>query len=482
MKNKKHIYYLLLILVILFPFKSSAQNNSSCLKNLLELNLKEAKTNITQIESDPEKLYFQLYYYFIQQMVYHQAYDQYEIETDSIYNIIDTKNNMPSYLLSEIYLQKGIIEYVHDNYYTAIKNFNTAYRYWQTCETKYPGNINNLKLKGIFNLLLAHLPSPYKEWAEWFGFKGNKDEGFLALYQYYNIAKTTGQHFEAKLYLAFAMLKFMDQDKKTEAFLMKEVKQVNPDFIKSILIRCAFKIKKPEIFNNWFLQVDDNSFAILHYLKGKYLVQQFSPESITELNKFIRITTDNTFKADAYRYLSWIYLIQNNIQQYNQNQNKLENLNDYPTWEDKQAYYERKSSYYPNKTILKSRLLFDRGEYDKCISLLLKTKGQFSDKNKSSVEYFYRLGRAYQMKTNYESAKINFKIAIDLHELSNRYFAPESAINIAKIEILSGYFNKAKGALDTAKKINKGESKNSISQEIKQLQKEIDDKQIALQN
>ncbi len=473
----KHIKYLLFFLVLHIPFISYSQNTNPCLKNLLELNLSEAKINISQLKYDYEKLYFQYYYYFIQHKVFHLPFDEYTKATDSIQETTNKFNKFPSYRLSEIHLQKGIIEYVNDNFYSAIKNFNSAYKYWQQSETDYPGNINNLKLNGIFNLLLAHLPSPYKEWAEWFGFKGDNKAGFMALYQYYNVEETIGQHTEAKLYLAFAMLKFMDKDNNIEAFLQKELEQENTDFIKNILIRCAFKIRKPDIFKDWFLQVNSKSYPQLHYLKGKYLVQLFSSESIDELSAFLHTTTDNTFKADTYRYLSWISLIKNNKIKYREFQNKLKSINDYPAWEDKQAFFESSLSYDPNKTILESRLLFDRGEYDKCLDLLKNTKNQFWDKNEYAVEYYYRLGRSYQMINDYENAISNYNFTIELNKYSNRYFSPEAAVNIAKIEISRGHYSLAEVSLEKAKTINKGENKNSINQEIKQLQKEIESQQ-----
>ncbi len=471
---QKRLFILFTVLSLLFN-NVYGENENDCLADLLKLNLKEAKANIDQLHNIGNKLYYQHYYLFMLQMVYHIPYDAQKEISDELYDLI-SKIKLPDYQLAEIHLQKGIIDYTNDKFYSAVKAFNTAYNYWKQSEKEFPEDINNLKLKGIFNLLLAHLPLPYKNWAEWFGFKGNATTGFDALYKYYNFEKTQGKSLEAKLYLSFAMLKFMDNDTEIEDFLQKESSVDNPDFIKAILIRCAFKIRKPALFDSWFQSTRPYSYSVLHYLKGKYLTQNFDKKSIPELSSFIKDQKDNTFKADAYRYLSWAYLLNNNTKEYNTNQQKIKTLDNFPSWEDKQALYESNLGHTQNLTILKSRLLFDKGDYDNCIKILTDRKNLFKESHEYNVEYFYRLGRAYQMKQLYNISIKYFNKAIELHKESTRYFAPESAINIAKLEISRDNYDEAKKALEVAKKINNGENKSSINQNISLLYEKIENK------
>ncbi len=471
---QKRIYILLTILPLLIN-NVFAEKQDDCLSALLSLDLDEAKTNIDHLLNIGDRLYYQHYYLFMLQMIDHAPYDKHKEISDLLYDLLE-EIKLPDYQLSEIYLQKGIIDYTNDKYYAAIKAFNTAYNYWQESERVNPGNINNLKLKGIFNLLLAHLPLPYKNWAEWFGFKGNADEAFDALNNYYTTAKKSGKNLEAKLYLAFSMLKFSQNEIEIENFIKKESQIENPDFIKSILIRCAFKIRKPALLNNWFQSINTNSYTVLQYLKGKYLTQNFDTLAIPVFNSFIEKQKDNTFKADAYRYLSWAYLLNDKSDYYNINQKRLKALNNFPSWEDKQALYESNQEGIDNLILLKSRLLFDKGAYDKCIQILSDNKNTLAEERDYKVEYYYRLGRAYQMKFLYNTAIKYFNKAIEFHEESNRYFAPESAINRAKIEIERGDYESARNNLGVAKKINNGENKASISQNIRLLSESIENK------
>ncbi len=474
--NFKKIALCIITLVIHLSV-ARGQSLDLCLQHLINQDYHKADSCIQQIQNKPLKAYLQHYLLFISQATGNDNYEHYTNSFDAIADKIKESINYDEHCLaylSEIYLQKGIVEFRNNNYISAITAFSKAHNYWEDSEDEHPELKENLKLRGIFNLLISKIPNSYTQLAGWFGLSGDNKTGLKTLHQYYNTPSLNkGQKLEALLYLGFAQLKFDENNDNTRQLILSELHNEHPEIIRSVIIRCAFKIKEPRLCNEWLYADGSINFMPLLYLKGKYftLINDYRAPGI--LKEFLNRNQSEQFVADAYRYLSWYYFLQNDLELYKQYNKTVQTLKSFPTWEDKQAHFESTLAELPDTILLKSRLLFDMGDFQQCLDKLSESKPDNLKNLHNQTEFYYRKGRCYQMLQQYNLAEINFTEAIKINDNSIRYFAPYSALCAARINMSSGNIQKAEHFISEAHRLNKYENKSSINQEIKELENQL---------
>ncbi len=429
------------------------------------------------IECSPaEKAYLSHYQLFLREMINNTFPTNYSEQLNSINDTLNKYSDgevRTLAFLSEIYLQKGIMEYVADKQRDAILSFFKAYRYWQKSESEHPKLISNLKLTGIFNLLMSNMPQPYNRWAGWIGYGGDSERGFAALNAYLEAnGKKIAYKQDAIIHLAFSYLKFDVSDKEIEKLILdSQASQLTP-LAQFALTRCAFKIRKPSLATPWFADSTTQTFLPMLYLKGKYQVLSFDKKAEKTLLEYIKKNTSGQFVADAHRYLSWHYFLTDATDNYHQQQKIISKLKAYPTWEDKQANYENSLDNKLHKTLLQSRILFDAGKYKDAIDTL--TVHQASIKGPAqNIELQYRLGRCYQMIDQKARAIFHYSEAIKMGDDDQRYFAPYAALFTAELYLEENPVT-AKFYLDEAKRLNNGEHLTDITRRIDLLQQQFE--------
>jgi hypothetical protein len=377
-----------------------------CIMSILQLDVEKSDSILQNIDDIYDRAYLQHYQLFIDYMVLGNANPDYSSQSDHIIEILTNKkdNNVTiiSYL-SEIYIQKGIIDYANKKNLQAVHSFFKAHSYWQEASKHQ----NNLKLSGIFHLLLANIPKPYNKPAEYLGYKGDAIAGLKALKEYDRICNAKiGFREEALLYLGFAYLKFGTNKNEIKEYILQHSKITpNSPLCQSILIRCAFKIKSPELCQNWLNSDTPCHYAPLIYLKGKYAALQEDQSVTKHMNIFFANTKNNHFVADAHKYLSWYFLTNKDTLSFFKHQSFIRKLKDYPTWADQQAYQECLTNYIPNHLLLKARMLFDLNKINKALNLLINNKDDIVKTQKYKAEYYYRIARCYHTLNKGELAK-----------------------------------------------------------------------------
>lgn len=472
----KILFALLFSLLFIVHNSAFSQKTDAHFQNefysLLSLDTSKTNTHTSQsLITRSERAYLMHYKIFLNHIIYNRTTSDYPALftniTDSLFKYANTEKRTWAFL-SEINLQKGILEYNSNHQSNAIYSFIKAYRYWQKSKSYHPKLKHNQKLKGIFNLLMSNMPQPYKKFARWIGFAGDSKMGFIALKSYLSTNTTNiGSHQEAILYMAFSYLKFESKNSDIENFIKEYTNENLLPITQFTLARCSFKIRKPELCQHYFTDSLTNKFAPLLYLKGKYEVLSMNNNGANTLLNYISLNKSSIFIADAHRYISWQYLLNGYNGYYLEHQNFISKLNNYPTWEDKQAKYESTLKYIPNTTLLQARLLFDSGTYQTAIDSLIAQQENIKTKEQK-IEFQYRLGRCYQLLNDNNKAIFHYTETVKLGELSKRYFAPYAALFNAELHIKDNPVT-AKFHIKEAQRLNNGEHKNSIQRKVELL-------------
>jgi tetratricopeptide (TPR) repeat protein len=120
----------------------------------------------------------------------------------------------------------------------------------------------------------------------------------------------------------------------------------------------------------------------------------------------------------------------------------------------------------PNIILLKARLLFDGGYYNKAKNLLLTDINGFKDDD--IIERYYRLGRIAQKSGDIDEAKLYLKKTIETGKNSTRYFAGNAALQLGIIYEKENNFEKAKHYYNICRTLDFDEYETSIKEKAKQ--------------
>ena len=141
--------------------------------------------------------------------------------------------------------------------------------------------------------------------------------------------------------------------------------------------------------------------------------------------------------------MSWYYLLDGNFTKYAKYKAQIKNEGVATNDEDKQAeHYVNKPQ--PDRYLLKSRLQFDGGYYEKALSTLELTSTKTLKTAEQKAEYCYRKGRIYD-KLGRQDVAIKFYEACSLFGVnSTEYYGPYACLYIADYYLSLGDRQNAK--------------------------------------
>ena len=387
-----------------------------------------------------------------------------------------------NYCIAEINLQWAFTRMKFKEYITAASEINKAYKLLKENEKKYPGFIANLKGLGLLHALIGIIPDDYKWAVNLIGITGTIKQGVTELSAVLATALKNPEYdylkTESFFFLTFIQLNL--QKNKEEAIKLgkylespvyKALVKTNPLLIyaaANIAIRTGSNDKAIEILLSRPTGKEYYPFYYLDFLTGASKLNRMDYDSYKYLYSFLLNFKGQNYIKAAYQKLAWYYLINNNADKYKEKMAYLLTQGNTLADEDSQAQAEAKSNTVPNVRLLKARILFDGGYYQKAMNLLLEKKpSEFCVSTKDFLEYTYRLGRIYH-EWGFVSKAISFyESTVKNGSSLTYYFAANSALHLGLIYENLGNKEKAIYYYTLATGMKNTEYKTSINQKAK---------------
>jgi tetratricopeptide (TPR) repeat protein len=204
-------------------------------------------------------------------------------------------------------------------------------------------------------------------------------------------------------------------------------------------------------------------FHYLDYLLADAYLRKLETDSAAfYFQQFLTHFKGINYKADAKRKMAWAALLDGDQNGYKERIGLVLQTDVGQIDADNQAHREALGGNTPNKVLLKSRLLFDGGYYDKAIALLTDYKGNF-DKGEH-LEKTYRLGRIYHEMGNLTDAIMQYQKAIEAGKNNNAYYAANACLKLGAIYEQLGKNDEAFQAYYLCLNLKPDEYRNSIHQ------------------
>ena len=381
----------------------------------------------------------------------------------------------PYYLFTkaEINLQWATARIKFNQKFDAAREIYRAYKFLEDNQKKFPDFIENKKSLSIIHALGESIPGVIRKIM---GVKGSIELGTKEIKEVVNFTEKNEFLFKDEAYAIYAYILFYQNNKREEAYQI--LNNANLDHSTSPLL-CFLKanIAQKTGRNAEALQILEErpkgdsylAFPYLDFMYGKFKLYELDTVSQDYMKKFLREFNGRHFIKEAYQKLAWYEIVTNDDIAAYKRYMKLCQREGYDLVdEDKQAQKESKDEEIPNPTLLKARLLFDGGYYNRAYSLLILNAHKFVDEeSKEGLEFNYRMGRLSQELKNFRDAIMYYIKTINEGERRKSFMACNAALQIAVIFEEQENFKQAKKYFNLCLDISPKRYKNSLHQKAK---------------
>lgn len=414
-------------------------------REIVNLNFNEARQILAaEKKADPANIipyYVESYIDFVTAFISEEKTDFENLKEKRIerLNLINKEQDTsPYYLLTkaEINLETAIVKLKFEEYITAAYELRRAYKMLEENEKKFPGFVPNKKCLGLLHALIGAVPSNYKWLTKVLGFKGTIEQGLGELHELLKISETRPEYAYMReetliilMFFEFHLLK----NNKSAMELAKKIQLNNPGqlqlfAVNSIYMYSGENDKCIELLQN--ISIPKNRFRV-HYLSfmlGIAKLNKLDMSAANDFENYVNNFKGNSFVKAAYNKLAWISFFTGDTSGYFKNMNLVRIKGNDFTDEDKQALKETKSPQEPNYYLLRSRLLFDGGYYQRALTELAGKPVSDFPKFEHQLEFTYRIARIYDKLEIDDKAIKYYEQTIKNGESQTFYFAANSAM------------------------------------------------------
>jgi hypothetical protein len=236
----------------------------------------------------------------------------------------------------------------------------------------------------------------------------------------------------------------------------------------SIFLKTGHNEKALEILSGFTSRQDGYRMSFLDYLHGMALLNNLDPSSAASFRTFLSGFKGVNYIKSAWQKIAWASLIEGDTLSYRKNIGMALTQGNRDVDEDRQAYYEASSGRIPGIPLLKARLLYDGGYYNRALDVLLnQSLKEYIHDNTELAEYHYRLGRIYQSMRQDGRALQNYSLAVQQGRGLPQYFAAGAALQMGIIHEQNKRFVQADSCFRITLALDYREYKTSLNQKAK---------------
>jgi len=313
-------------------------------------------------------------------------------------------------------------------------------------------NIEYLKIRSIYEVIGGSVPNKFKTYAKWFGIKGSPQKGiqliniYLTKVEQNSPNKTEGEI--VNLYLKNFLDLKSPQIKNKNSVIATYVFLQTCSELASIKISRINQLKKESLPSYYT------------FLEAKYKLELQDESGLLLMDKFINSNKGLSLVQSAHFYKYWYYCANRNITKQKEELSLIKNSGEPLFPFDKKVL--SRIEHLCNPDLIKSRMLFDAGDYNKALHILKNKniKESLITPNQK-IEYLYRMARIYE-KTNKYNQAINLYQKVINTNKPELYFVSYSSYRLGRIYEELNNLNQAKLAYKKALDLNQGEYKISI--------------------
>ena len=389
-------------------------------------------------------------------------------------NIVAAGNkNSPYYLFSKalLYFQWSIIQIKYGDYWDAAWDFRKAYQLFKENKIKYPHFTPNNIYLGVQEAVMSTIPNGYKWVTTILGLKGNMKEGMLLL-KNYSFSNELLFKEESRVYYIY-LKNYLENDIAGANQLINTYQMdiINNPLFVFMASNLALNNKKAQLAESILLKrnksADYMPFPMLDYELGDAKMKKLDYSAIQYFQKFIQQHKGSFYVKDALYSIALCYYLIDDQKMANEYVAKVKTKGNAETDADKQALKRASKGVFPNKLLLKSRLLNDGGYNIEALKIAASISPHTLKSEEEQLESIYRMGRIYDDLAECDNALFYYHLTIEKGSHSTEYFAARACLQAGYIYEKKGLLAKAKEYYHKELSLGNHDFKNSLDQRAK---------------
>jgi len=387
----------------------------------------------------------------------------------------DKKSPFHLYSQAEALIHKAALRFKFNDFVKGAGNVRSAYLLLKKNIKLYPNFKPHYKSMGMLEVLIGTVPPRFQWITSMLGMQGNMEAGMAKIHDFMYLATPDPEiaMLKQEAIFLYGFLQVQIVQDKEEAW--KVVEGATKNYRQNLLhcfVRAAVGMqckKTEEVIRTLEARPKGKAYARfyqLEYMLGTAKLFQLSPDADIHFKIFVTFTKGENHIKMAYMKLAWSKLIQGDKKMFDVYTDLAIQKGESNFEEDKVAE-QLANEGVPDVSILKGRLLFDGGYYDKAIAALNSISVSSLSKRKEQVELTYRRGRVYdEMGKDTEALKA-YAQTMESGKNETWYFAANSALKSAQIYEEQKKYALAKKYFEMAMEFPNDEYEDSIKMEAK---------------
>lgn len=349
----------------------------------------------------------------------------------------------PYHLFSQavIRLHWAVLNGKYNKYLAAINDVKQSYGLLTENQKKFPNFKANLLPLGVMHALIGTVPEEYR-WAVKLvgGMEGSVNQGISEVEQVIDFSnKNPSFPFgdEALVTYSFLLMHLgNDAEKGWKAIHKSGLKPKENPLAAFAIANLAIKTARNDVAIKTLEEMPTGGafypFPYKNFLLGLAKLYRLDTDANKPLETWVANQVSVFYVKEGYQKLAWYHLINGNQNGYNYYINFCKTRGSDRIETDKVAEREAENGEVPNPKLLRARLLFDGGYFQRAFDYLSTKENLFTQK-REQLEFGYRMGRISQKLDKQSEAIAYFNKTMNNGWSEPYYFACNSALQTGLI-------------------------------------------------
>ena len=387
---------------------------------------------------------------------------------------VSSKSPWKKMMRGEMLLHLAVIKFKWKEYITAAWYFRKSFQLLEENKAMFPEFAPNQRALGFFHAAIGTVPENYKWLSNLIGLRGTVKQGEAELNAAVEKFRTSGEWgfmFDEAVFLKALAQGLFSKDYSaalqtlSDPLFGSKGKGGMHHFILANSYNANHNQHQAiEILNNYKPEPGSYPLHYLSYMKGNLLLNRLDLSAEKHFLKYAKEFKGKSFIRSAWHKLAWIELLRGDTKGYSERMKMVISTGSDFTDEDKQAMREAKSGEVPNVALLRSRLLFDGGIYDKALEEIKRQPYDYWQRLRDKAEVTYRMARIYDQQNHSEKAISYYLKTYESWKKKEWYYASNSSLHLAMIYEKQGYRAKAREWYKKTLALRNHEYQDSIDQ------------------
>ena len=386
----------------------------------------------------------------------------------------DPKSPYHRYMQAQIRLHWAIVKVKFEDYISAGLDIKKAYALLEENKKLFPDFVANKASLGVLHAVVGTIPADYKWTVSLVGMSGTIAQGQREIEEVIAYSRKNDFLFEEETIVMYAFLLLHLGNKSDDAWRNIHSPKLNAAtnplacFVQANVAMHTGRIDEAiKLLEKCPESADFQPFVYMNYMLGLAKLYKGDKDAAVYLQRFVTTFKGLHYVKDAYLKLAWEALLRDDAAAYAKYLAACRTNGKATTESDKKALRDAKSGIPANKILLRARLLFDGGFFQKALAQL----SAFNEKNfttaNTQLEFLYRMGRIHDKLGN-EAECIDFYTkTIERGKTETYYFACNAALQLGIFYENKKKYAEARTNFNLCLSISPSEYKDGLHQKAK---------------